>query len=183
MNFYPGRKNMFLKIKNKFRFVSISLLLASLVTLVSSASADGTGEYYFDLNVECAAESPSSGSWAPLLEKYSVDLIDGPPVEATLGYTDPIPISARPGQTVAIQISLRWGNGTDCSGAPVPATGDYTGIFVDLPEGYTNDDIGAYIEEEVGLAGDPEIYDFFDIPDNAALNEEISFSYELTWTA
>ena len=179
MNFYPGRKNMFLKIKNKFRFVSISLLLASLVTLVSSASAEETGEFDFELNVACAA-GPSSGSWAPVLEKYSVDSTETI-VDFPSGYPDAFSISARPGQTVEIQISLNWEDGTDCSGTTVPASGEFTGIFRDLPLGYTNDG-SDYIVEEVGLAPDPEIYDFFDIPDDAEL-EVISGYYELTWTS
>jgi hypothetical protein len=83
---------------------------------------------------------------------------------------------------VEIQIFFDWEDGTDCSGTTVPATGEYRGIFVGLPPGYTNDDSGDYIVEEVGLAGDTEVYDFFDIPDSAALNEVISGSYELTWT-
>jgi hypothetical protein len=178
MNFYPGRKNMFLKIKNKFRFVSISLLLASLVTLVSSASAEGTGEFDFELNVACAA-APSSGSWAPVLEKYSVDSIEEI-VRFPSGYSPAFSISARPGQTVEIQIFLNWEDGTDCSGTTVPATGEFRGIFVGLPTGYKND-ISGYIVEEVGNAPDTEINDFFDIPDDA-LNEVISGSYELTWT-
>jgi hypothetical protein len=191
MNFYPGRKNMFLKIKNKFRFVSISLLLASLVTLVSSASAEEeTGELFdFVLNVACAPEQ-TSASWAPVLEKYWVGTEEAvrtrEATEVTVSVPspysgDPFSISALPGQTVEIQILLDWRDGTDCSGTPVPATGDYSGIFVGLPEDYTNDDIGNYIEEEVGLAGDTEFYDFFDIPDNA-LPDAISGSYELTWT-
>ena len=179
MNFYPGRKNMFLKIKNKFRFVSISLLLASLVTLVSSASADETGEFYFELNVECAA-APSFGSWAPVLETYFVDSREEI-VASPLGYPDPFSISALPGQTVEIQISLNWEDGTDCSGTTVPATGEFTGIFRDLPLGYTNEG-SDYIVEQVGIAPDPEIYDFFEIPDDAEL-EVISGYYELTWTS
>jgi hypothetical protein len=179
MNFYPGRKNMFLKIKNKFRFVSISLLLASLVTLVSSASAEETEEFDFQLKVECA-EASSSGSWAPVLEKYSVDSIETI-VDFPSGYSPAFSISARPGQRVEIQISLDWEDGIDCSGTTVPATGEFTGIFRDLPLGYTNDG-SDYMVEVVGLAGDPEIYDFFEIPDDAEL-EEISGYYELTWTS
>jgi hypothetical protein len=178
MNFYPGRKNMFLKIKNKFRFVSISLLLASLVTLVSSASAEETEEFDFQLTVECAGETPF-GTWEPVLETYSVDSIETI-IAFPSGYGDPFSINARPGQRVDIKISLNWEDGTDCSGTTVPATGEFTGIFRDLPLGYTNED-SDYIVEQVGLAPDPEIYDFFEIPDDADL-EVISGYYELTWT-
>ena len=179
MSFYPGSKVVFLKLKNKFRFVSISLLLASLVTVVSSASADETGEFAFDLTVECAGSTPS-GSWAPVLEKWSVGMGDNI-VTFPSGYSPAFPISARPGQTVEIQILLNWSNGTDCSGTTVPATGEVRGIFVGLPTGYRNH-ISGSIVEEVGNAPDAEINDFFDIPDDAALNEGISGSYELTWT-
>jgi hypothetical protein len=178
MNFYPGRKVVFLKLRNKFRFVSISLLLASLVTVVSSASADETGEFAFDLTVECAGFTPS-GTWAPVLEKWSVGMDDNI-VSFPSGYSPAFSISARPGQTVEIQIFLNWEDGIDCSGTTAPATGEFRGIFVGLPEGYTNH-ISGFIVEEVGNAPDTEINDFFDIPDDA-LNDVISGSYELTWT-
>ena len=178
MNFYPGRKVMFLKIKNKFRFVSISLLLASLVTVVSSASADETGEFDFDLTVECAGTTPS-GSWAPVLNKWSVSGEDHI-VEFPSRYDDPFDISAAPGQTVEIQIFLNWTDGTDCSGTTVPVTGEITGIFAGLPAGYANDSSG-FIVEEVGFAPDTEINDFFDIPVDAS-NDVISGTYQLTWT-
>ena len=181
MNFYPGRKVMFLKIKNKFRFVSISLLLASLVTVVSSASAEETGEFDFDLTVECAGSTPS-GSWAPVLEKWSISGEDNI-VSFPSGYLPAFPISARPGQTVEIQIFLNWEDGTDCSGTTVPVTGDFSGIFVGLPTGYRNDIYGGTdsIVQKEGIAGDSDIIDGFDIPDNAPL-EEISGTYQLTWT-
>ena len=178
INFYPGRKVVFLKIKNKFRFVSISLLLASLVTVVSSASADETGEFAFDLTVECAGSTPS-GSWAPVLEKWSISGVDNI-VSFPSGYLPAFPISARPGQTVEIQIFLNWEDGTDCSGTTVPVTGEFSGIFVGLPTGYANDSSGLIVEE-VGYAPDTEINDFFDIPVDAP-NDVISGSYQLTWT-
>lgn len=178
MNFYPGRKVVFLKIKNKFRFVSISLLLASLVTVVSSASADETGEFAFDLTVECA-DSTTSASWAPVLEKWSVGGGDNI-VSFPSGYLPAFSISAQPGQTVEILINLNWEDGTDCSGTTVPVTGEFSGIFAGLPEGYANDSSG-FIVEEVGFAPATEINDFFDIPVDAP-NDEISGSYQLTWT-
>ena len=179
MNFYLGRKNMFLKIKNKFRFVSISLLLASLVTLVSSASAEEeTGGFDFVLNVACAPEQ-SSASWEPVLDTYFVDSREEF-VEFPSGYLPAMSISALPGQTVEIQIFLNWEAGTDCSGTTVPATGEFSGIFVGLPAGYTS--IGSdNIVAKVLPVSNTEIYDSFEIPDDA-LPDVISGSYELTWT-
>jgi hypothetical protein len=66
MNFYPGRKVMFLKIKNKFRFVSISLLLASLVTVVSSASAEEE-VLTFSITVEDCTVSDTPPTWNPTI--------------------------------------------------------------------------------------------------------------------
>jgi len=177
MNFYPGRKNMFLKIKNKFRFVSISLLLASLVTLVSSASAEETGEFDFQLNVECA--ETSSASWAPVLDRYFVDSREEIIIFPS-GYSPAFSIIAWPGQTVEIQILLNWEAGTACSGTTVPATGEISGIFVGLPDGYTS--IGSdNIVAKVLPVSNTEIYDSFEIPDDE-LPVVISGSYELTWT-
>ena len=171
---------MFLKIKNKFRFVSISLLLASLVTVVSSASAEETGEFDFILSVECA--ELSSASWAPLLEKWSVGMEDNI-VSFPSGYDNPFIIEAQPGQTVEILIFLNWEDGTDCSGTTVPVTGDISGIFVGLPTGYRNDFYGGTnsIVQKEGIAGDSDIIDGFEIPDNAS-EEDISGTYQLTWT-
>ena len=182
MNFYPGRKVMFLKIKNKFRFVSIFLLLASLVTVVSSASADENGEFDFNLTVECVGTTPS-GSWRPVLDKWNVVGMDDNIVMFPSGYEPAFSISAAPGQTVEILISLHWEDGTDCSGTTVPVTGEITGIFAGLPTGYRNDiygDTNSIVQKE-GIAGDNEISDGFDIPDDAA-EGVISGSYQLTWT-
>jgi len=173
---------MFLKIKNKFRFVSIFLLLASLGTVVSSASAEETGEFDFELTVACAGSTPS-GTWEPILEKWSVGMGDNI-VAFPSGYDPPFEISARPGQTVEIQILLNWADGTDCSGTTVPASGEFRGIFVGLPSGYSNNGSG-FIVEQVGSAPATEINDFFEIPSGAltdGLTEVISGSYELTWT-
>ena len=182
MNFYPGRKVVFLKIKNKFRFVSISLLLASLVTVVSSATAEENGEFDFNLTVECAGDTPS-GSWGPVLDKWKVVGMEDNIVLFPSGYEPAFSISAAPGQTVEILISLHWEDGTDCSGTTVPVTGDISGIFVGLPTGYSNDIYGGTnsIVQKEGIAGDSDIIDGFDIPDDAP-EGVISGSYELTWT-
>jgi len=66
--FFPGRKVVLLKIKNKSRFVTVSFLLASLVTVISSASAvtepepGGERTLTFDFTVEdCGLQNGVSG--------------------------------------------------------------------------------------------------------------------------
>jgi hypothetical protein len=61
------RKIVFPNIKNKFRFVTVSLILASLVTVVSSASAEEEVVLYFDVQVTSCTDGGDPASWAPIL--------------------------------------------------------------------------------------------------------------------
>ena len=66
MNFYPGRKVVFPFIKNKFRFVTVSLLFTSLVTVVSSASAEEE-VLNFSITVEDCTVSDTPPTWNPTI--------------------------------------------------------------------------------------------------------------------
>ena len=72
-----GRKVVFPNIKNKFRFVTVSLLLASLVTVVSSASAEEEVVLDFDVHVTSCTDGGSPASWNPILDVGS-DVIEVP---------------------------------------------------------------------------------------------------------
>ena len=110
---------MFLKIKNKFRFVSIFLLLASLVTIVSSASADEYGSVEFLVTVDSAdcsvADEPAT--WSPI--NATGDLV------------------VSPGDLVTVVADPQFEDGrTDCSDYSLDATG-YVTSDIELPDGWT----------------------------------------------
>jgi hypothetical protein len=158
-----------LKIKNKSRFVTVSFLLASLVTVISSASAD-TEDLSFELTVEsCGVPA----DWAPLVNSYVADGV-------LHGVDGPINFSAQPGSTVEMEIGLYWTDGfVDC-GSPESPTGNVTGVFQGLPAGFFNDESFTIVSKTVE-AGTSTINDYFDIP-SEALAETVLGSYELTWT-
>jgi hypothetical protein len=163
MNFYPGRKVMFLKIKNKFRFVSIFLLLASLVTIVSSASADEWGEVQFDFTVasyDCSA-TDELATWSPI--NATGDLVVNPGDEVT--------VTANP------QFIDGW---TDCSDYSLDATG-YVTSDIELPIGWTG--TVECDNEEPRCYADPaeETIDaYFTVPGDASFNDYLAILY-LTW--
>lgn len=161
---------MLLKIKNKSRFVTVSFLLASLVTVISSASAD-TEDLFFELTVEsCGVPA----DWAPSVYSFVVD--------GVLSGSDggPIIFSAKPGVTVEMEFVLNWTDGfVDCD-SPQSPTGNVTGVFQGLPAGFFNDESYTIVSKTV-FAGQSTINDYFDIP-SGAVAETVTGSYELTWT-
>jgi hypothetical protein len=160
---------MFLKSKNKFRFVTVSFLLASLVTVISSASAD-TEDLVFEFTVEsCGVPA----DWTPSINSYLVN-------DVLSGVDGPIYFTAKPGATVEMEIGLYWTDGfVDCD-SPQSPTGNVTGVFKGLPAGFFNDESFTIVSETV-FAGASTINDYFDIP-SEALAETVTGSYELTWT-
>jgi len=66
------RKIVFPNIKNKFRFVTVSLLLASLVTVISSASALTEPEP-FSFTVTNCTEGDDLASWSPSIDPALTD--------------------------------------------------------------------------------------------------------------
>ena len=71
------------KIKNKSRFVTVSFLLASLVTVISSASAvpepepGGESTLTFDFTVEDCSSADEPASWNPSIESAPTTVQSG----------------------------------------------------------------------------------------------------------
>ena len=83
--FFPGRRVVLLKIKNKSRFVTVSFLLASLVTVISSASAvpepepetGGDRTLTFDFTVEDCSSADEPATWNPRIESAPITVQSG----------------------------------------------------------------------------------------------------------
>ena len=162
MNFYPGRKVVFLKIKNKYRFVSISLLLASLVTVVSSASADET------FTVEIPFTVAGDCSLADELATWS-------PINATGE------LRVNPGDSVTVVADPQFLDGrTDCLHYSLDATG-YVTSDIDLPSDWTGT-VECDNEEPLCYADPAEgsIEAFFTVPGDAPANNYAAV-LNLTW--
>jgi hypothetical protein len=69
-----GRKVVFPNIKNKFRFVTVSFLLGSLVTVISSASAAPDGDVDFSFDVTDCSESDTEATMTPTLDSNTLSL-------------------------------------------------------------------------------------------------------------
>jgi hypothetical protein len=83
--FFPGRRVVLLKIKNKSRFVTVSFLLASLVTVISSASAEETVDFLVPFTVEAdssCSDDDVPASWAP--ENISGAIVVNPSDDVTV---------------------------------------------------------------------------------------------------
>ena len=81
--FFPGRRVVLLKIKNKSRFVTVSFLLASLVTVITSASAvpepepGGTRTLTFDFTVEDCSDADEPATWNPRMDSAPTTVQSG----------------------------------------------------------------------------------------------------------
>ena len=79
-------------IKNKLRFVSVFLLLASLVTVVSSASAEDAAGMDFSFNVQdCTA---NAAIWSPQIQNDGQNVYPGSrnnTITATTGFANGTP--------------------------------------------------------------------------------------------
>jgi hypothetical protein len=167
MNFYPGRKNMFLKIKNKFRFVTVSFLLASLVTMISSASADDTTQdVFFPFEVE-----------APLPPECSYD--DVPATWMPENATGALVVN--PGDSVTVRVDPNFEHGiTNCPDYSLDTTGYVTSTLT-VPEGWTS---STECHPENPCTADPEereIDGYFTVPLNAELRNNYVATFTLTW--
>ena len=95
-----GRKVVFPNIKNKFRFVTVSLLLASLVTVVSGASAEPDPDFIsprtgsdlaFTVDVTSCSEGGFFAYWTPSITsdlRVEVEAGGSSTVTALTGLTD-----------------------------------------------------------------------------------------------
>ena len=150
-------------IKNKLRFVTVSLLFASLVTIVSSASADEYGEVEFPFMVvssDCGVNDEPA-TWMP--------------VNRT-GY-----LVVNPGDEVTVTADPQFLDGvTDCSDYSLDATG-YVTSDIELPLGWTG--TVECDNEEPRCYADPaeETIDaFITVPGDAPFDEYSAILF-LTW--
>ena len=156
---------MFLKSKNKFRFVTVSFLLASLVTVISSASADTTEDVFIPFEVgdpvDCSDDDVPA-SWAP--ENISGELV------------------VNPGDSVTVSVNPNFENGfTDCPGSSLDLTG-YVISTLTVPDDWTSS-----TECHPGTdhcTADPEERDvegYFTVPLDAELRNDYVATFSLTW--
>jgi hypothetical protein len=166
MSFYPGRNVMFLKSKNKFRFVTVSFLLASLVTVISSASADTTEDIPVPFTVESASlcsDDDVPASWMP--ENISGAIV------------------VNPGDSVTVSVNPNFENGiTDCPGSSVPLTG-YVISTLTVPDGWTPSTecyVGGPVVCTADL-GEEDVEGYFTVPLDAELRNDYVATFSLTW--
>jgi hypothetical protein len=166
MSFYPGRKVMFLKSKNKFRFVTVSFLLASLVTVISSASADTTEDVFIPFEVEAPVDCSDDdvpASWMP--ENISGAIV------------------VNPGDSVTVSVNPNFENGiTDCPGSSLLLTG-YVISTLTVPDGWTSS-TECYIEGPVVCTAaleEEDVEGYFTVPLGAELRNDYVATFSLTW--
>jgi hypothetical protein len=166
MSFYPGRKVMFLKSKNKFRFVTVSFLLASLVTVISSASADTTEDVFIPFEVEAPVDCSDDdvpASWMP--ENISGAIV------------------VNPGDSVTVSVNPNFENGiTDCPGSSLLLTG-YVISTLTVPDGWTSS-TECYVEGPVVCTAaleEEDVEGYFTVPLGADLRNDYVATFSLTW--
>jgi hypothetical protein len=156
---------MFLKSKNKFRFVTVSFLLASLVTVISSASADTTEDVFIPFEVEAPVDCSDDdvpASWMP--ENISGAIV------------------VNPGDSVTVSVNPNFENGiTDCPGSSLLLTG-YVISTLTVPDGWTSS-TECYVGGPVECTADPletDVEGYFTVPSDAALQDYFA-TFSLTW--
>jgi hypothetical protein len=161
--FFPGRRVVLLKIKNKSRFVTVSFLLASLVTVISSASAD-TEDILVPFTVEAASlcsDNDVPASWAP--ENISGEIV--------VNRSDNVTVSVNPNFEHGI---------TECPDYSLNTTG-YVISTLTVP-----DDWISSTECHPGTdhcTADPletDVEGYFTVPSDAALQDYFA-TFSLTW--
>jgi hypothetical protein len=169
MSFYPGRKVMFLKSKNKFRFVTVSFLLASLVTVISSASAD-TIEDVVDVFIPFEVEAPVDCSDDDVPATWMPENISGA-------------IVVNPGDSVTVSVNPNFEHGiTDCPGSSLDLTG-YVVSTLRVPDGWTSS-TECYPGAIVECTADPletDVEGYFTVPSDADLRNDYVATFSLTW--
>jgi hypothetical protein len=156
---------MFLKSKNQFRFVTVSFLLASLVTVISSASADTTEDIPVPFTVEdgsLCSDDDVPASWMP--ENISGAIV------------------VNPGDDVTVTVNPNFAHGTtNCSDYSLNTTG-YVDSTLTVPAGWTSS-TECHHDAPVLCTADPgeqEVQGYFTVPSDAALGEYLA-TFELTW--
>jgi hypothetical protein len=156
---------MFLKSKNKFRFVTVSFLLASLVTVISSASADTTEDVFIPFEVEAPVDCSDDdvpASWMP--ENISGEIV------------------VNPGDSVTVSVNPNFEHGiTDCPGSSLDLTG-YVISTLTVPDGWTSS-TECYLGGDVECTASPmeqDVEGYFTVPSEAALQNYFA-TFSLTW--
>lgn len=156
---------MLLKIKNKSRFVTVSFLLASLFTVISSASADTTEDVFIPFEVEAPVDCSDDdvpASWMP--ENISGAIV------------------VNPGDSVTVSVNPNFENGfTDCPGSSLDLTG-YVISTLTVPDGWTSSTecrLGGPVECTAAL-GEEDVEGYFTVPSGAALGDYMA-TFILTW--
>jgi hypothetical protein len=156
---------MFLKSKNKFRFVTVSFLLASLVTVISSASADTTEDVFIPFEVEAPVDCSDDdvpASWMP--ENISGAIV------------------VNPGDSVTVSVNPNFENGiTDCPGSSLNITG-YVISTLTVPDDWISSTEcypGGIICTADPMEQDVEGY--FTVPSDAELRNDYVATFSLTW--
>ena len=157
---------MFLKSKNKFRFVTVSFLLASLVTVISSASADTTEDLFIPFEVEAPVDCSDDdvpASWMP--ENISGAIV------------------VNPGDSVTVSVNPNFEHGiTDCPGSSLLLTG-YVISTLTVPDGWTSS-TECYIEGPVVCTAaleEEDVEGYFTVPLGADLRNDYVATFSLTW--
>ena len=155
---------MFPNIKNKFRFVTVSLLLGSLVTLISSASAEEeTGPIAFSFDVTDCTVGDTPAGWLPDFDVASANQTPDP--------GDSVTVTALTGLYDGL---------TDCADGSMDVTGTVTSTLEILDDGDWNESTdcpgptGCVAIEGFTVNGD------FDVPLDSAGRYNGAIS--LTWT-
>ena len=157
---------MFLKSKNKFRFVTVSFLLASLVTVISSASADTTEDVFIPFEVEAPVDCSDDdvpASWMP--ENISGAIV------------------VNPGDSVTVSVNPNFENGiTDCPGSSLLLTG-YVISTLTVPDGWTPSTecyVGGPVVCTAALE-EEDVEGYFTVPLDAELRNDYVATFSLTW--
>ena len=157
---------MFLKSKNKFRFVTVSFLLASLVTVISSASADTTEDVFIPFEVEAPVDCSDDdvpASWMP--ENISGAIV------------------VNPGDSVTVSVNPNFENGiTDCPGSSLLLTG-YVISTLTVPDGWTPSTecyVGGPVVCTAALE-EEDVEGYFTVPLGAELRNDYVATFSLTW--
>jgi hypothetical protein len=129
-------------IKNKLRFVSVFLLLASLVTVVSSASAEDAGmDFSFSVQ-DCTA---NAATWTPQITNDGQTVYPGSEnntITATTGFLNGTPCGANSmevtgsvASTLVIDGGEMWTLSSDCVFGSCPASEDLVSVsgYYDVP--------------------------------------------------
>ena len=161
---------MFLKIKNKSRFVTVSFLLASLVTVISSASADDTTEpvtedVFFPFEVEApppeCSDNDVPATWMP--ENATGEIV------------------VNPGDSVNVRVDPNFEHGrTDCPDYSLPLTGYVTSTLT-VPEDWTSStECHPGTDHCIAHPDEQELDGSFTVPPEAALGDYVA-TFSLTW--